>query len=169
MRPQPSGHPPPPRPIPRAGVVELRVRYCECDPMGVAHHSAYIPWLEVGRTELLRASGLSYAQLEQRGLLLAVVKLEIRYRAPARYDDLIAVHTHVTGGGRARINHAYEVRRAADSAMLAVASSTLACLDAHGKPQPLPDWLTAAAHVELRDSPDLAQLKQPGQPDQPNR
>lgn len=154
---------PPPQPIPRAGVVELRVRYCECDPMGVAHHSAYIPWLEVGRTELLRASGLTYAQLERRGVFLAVVKLEIRYRAPARYDDLLAVRTRVTGGGRARIDHAYEVRRVEGDALLATASTTLACLDADGRPQPLPDWLTAAAHVELRDSPSLAQ------PDQPNR
>ncbi len=113
--------------------------------MGVAHHAAYIPWLEMGRTELLRASGVSYADMESAGVFLVVARLDIRYKAPARYDDQLAVVTALTGGGRARLDHAYEVWRhdpaAGKVALLATAESTLACVDAHGHVRALPDWL----------------------------
>jgi len=125
--------------------------------MGVAHHASYIPWLELGRTELLRASGVSYADLEHAGVFLVVIKLAIRYRRPARYDDEIAIATRVAGGGRARIDHEYMVRRGASAhalstdapeELLATATSTLACVDNTGKPRALPDWLTAKAHTD---------------------
>lgn len=91
---------PPERPVPRTGNTIVRVRYNQCDPMGVVHHSHFVEWLELGRTELLRESGIAYAQLEREGILLAVVKLAITYKAPARYDDLLTITTTVTGGGR---------------------------------------------------------------------
>ena len=62
----------------QSGSIEIRVRYAECDPMGVAHHSAYAPWFEMGRTELLRTTGGNYRDLESAGILLAVVKLAIQ-------------------------------------------------------------------------------------------
>ena len=64
--------------------------------MNVAHHAAYAPWLEIARTELLRASGISYARLERQGVLLVIVRLEIRYRRPIRYDDVIEVRCAMT-------------------------------------------------------------------------
>lgn len=138
-----------PRPASRApesGAIRVRVRYCECDPMGVAHHASYVPWLEMGRTELLRATGVTYAELESAGVFLVVTRLDIRYAAPARYDDLLEVRTVVSGGGRARIDHAYQALRVGDDdrvgALLAAATSTLACVDRSGRPTPLPDWLT---------------------------
>ena len=67
-------------------VIEVRARYPECDPMGVVHHTVYPVWFEMGRTELLRSVGGSYRDLEEAGALLAVTRLEVRYRAPARYD-----------------------------------------------------------------------------------
>ncbi len=127
------------------GSVRVRVRYCECDPMGVAHHAAYIPWLEMGRTELLRNTGVSYADMERAGVFLVVARLEARYKAPARYDDEIEVRTRVVGGGRARIDHEYEVwlwtRDAGRTRLLCTAGSTLACVDASGHPRALPAWL----------------------------
>lgn len=144
--------PPPPRPIPREGSITLRVRYTECDPMGLAHHAAYIPWLEMGRTELLRASGIAYATLEAAGVLLVVAKLLIAYKAPARYDDTILLITRVTRGGRARIDHEYELWLHNDpdtprSTLLATAESTLACVAPDKRPRPLPHWLAPDAHV----------------------
>lgn len=134
---------------PTHGVVRLRVRYCECDPMKVAHHAAYIPWLEVARTELLRDSGVSYAQLEAAGVFLVVTRLDVRYRRPIRYDDLVEVRTSVSGGGRVKIEHAYElfiVERhdgSHDAAQpAAIATSTLACVNREGKVAALPEWLT---------------------------
>lgn len=151
--------PTPPRPPASSGVISLRVRYCECDPMGVAHHAAYAPWLEIGRTELLRDCGLSYAKLESLGVLLVIVKLEVRYRRAIRYDDLIQVRTVVSGGSRVKLDHEYEIRLVEPAAgwpdgtppheppVLAVASTTLAAVDRAGKPHALPDWLVASRHA----------------------
>lgn len=141
----------PTKPIAVKGEVRLRVRYNECDPMNVAHHGTFVAWLEMGRTELLRTCGVTYADMEQAGVFLVVTRLEIGYKAPARYDDVVVVVTRVTGGGRARINHEYELWHDAEdgrgrSTLLATASSTLACVGADGKPRALPEWLTAGAH-----------------------
>jgi len=131
----------------RDGAIRFRVRYCECDPMGVAHHAAYAPWFEMGRTELLRPTGVSYADLEAAGILLAVTRLEIRYFLPARYDQLLELRTVITGGGRARLDHEYALHRVDEpndlitGAPLATGDSTLACIDRQGRPQQLPEWL----------------------------
>lgn len=144
-------------PIPSSGAVRLRVRYNECDPMGLAHHASYIEWLELGRTELLRASGLTYRDMEAAGIYLVVTRLEVRYRAPARYDDEVIIETRVSGGGRARIDHEYDAWLAdpvgasngsGRTILLATAATTLACIGADKRPKPLPDWLRAEAHVQ---------------------
>ncbi|MEO0511652.1 MAG: thioesterase family protein [Planctomycetota bacterium] len=88
----------------------LRVRYAECDPMGVAHHSSYAVWFEIARTELLRSFGESYAALEARGVLMVITRLDIRYRRPVRYDDVLEVLVRVVGGSRVKLTHEYEVR-----------------------------------------------------------
>lgn len=89
---------------------EIRVRYNECDPMGVAHHAAYPVWFEIGRTELLRESKrISYRELEAEGVLLAIVKLEIRYKRAARYDDLLELRTHLTKLSHVKIEHEYKL------------------------------------------------------------
>ncbi|MCB9845895.1 MAG: acyl-CoA thioesterase [Phycisphaeraceae bacterium] len=127
--------------------------------MGVAHHASYVPWLEMGRTELLRESGVSYAELERAGVFLVITRLEVRYRRPVRYDDLLTIATRVAGGGRIKIEHAYEVRmgersgagteeiaamREAGLDVLAVGETTLACVDRQGRVRPLPQWLAPA-------------------------
>lgn len=138
-----------------SGTIELRVRYCECDSMAVAHHGSYAAWLEMGRTELLRTSGVSYKALEAAGVFLVIAKMEIRYRRPIRYDDVLEIRTIVASGTRIKITHDYEIRllerdgadlaRLRDRAddLLAVASTTLACVNRDGVPTPLPDWLMA--------------------------
>lgn len=141
----------PTKPIKAHAEYRLRVRYAECDPMNVAHHGAYVPWLEYARTELLRECGVTYAHMEHAGVFLVITKVEIEYKAPARYDDLIAIVVRVSGGGRARINHEYEVWLDAEdgrakSKLLATARTTLACVNSNGLPRPLPEWLTATAH-----------------------
>lgn len=126
-----------------ANRIEIRVRYPECDPMGVAHHAAYPIWFEMGRTELLRESGVSYRNLEAQGIFFAVASLAVKYRSPARYDELLQLETRITGKGRARIDHGYELSR--DGLVLATASSTVVCLDRQGRPQPIPESLGIAA------------------------
>lgn len=121
--------------------MSLRVRYNECDPMGVAHHTVYPVWFEVGRTELLRHApqGLNYRDLEAQGVFLAVVALEVRYKKPAKYDDVLSLRTTFVEAGHVKIEHEYELMR--EGVLLATGSTTLACLDRQGRPQPLPEVL----------------------------
>jgi acyl-CoA thioester hydrolase len=127
----------------RTGRIDVRVRYTECDPMGVAHHTAFPVWFEMGRTELLRdGSGLRYRDLEEQGIFLAVARLGVQYKSPARYDDVLVLETTITGTGRAKIEHAYKLER--DGALLATATTTLACLGRDGRPRPLPESLRIA-------------------------
>lgn len=131
---------------PGKGFTRVRVRYSECDPMNVAHHGAYAAWLELGRTELLREGGVSYAQLEHDGVFLVVTRLEVRYRRPVLYDDVVEVRTTVRHAGRVKIDHEYEVvvveRGGASAAeVAAVGATTIACVDREGKVRELPGWL----------------------------
>lgn len=120
--------------------LQFRVRYPEVDAMGFVHHSRYFQYFEMGRVELLRAQGHSYADLERRGVFFAVVKVECRYRAPARYDEELTLVTHVVRQTSVRIDHVYELKRG--EVLLAEASTTIACLDRDGKLQPIPEFLS---------------------------
>lgn len=141
--------------IPAEGATRIRVRYAECDPMNVAHHASFAPWLEIARTELLRDAGASYASMEAAGVFLVVTRLEIKYRRPVRYDDLIEVRVVAEPKGALRIRHTYEIALvergggAPDTSdpsvpadgVCAVAETELACVDGAGKPRLLPAWL----------------------------
>jgi acyl-CoA thioester hydrolase len=122
-----------------SGDVPIRVRYAETDRMGLLHHANYLVYFEQGRTELLRTQGLTYKELEDQGFLLVLTKVEVHYRRPARYDDLLTLRTTVVKTTMVRIDHRYEVFR--DGLLLAEGSSTLACVDRDGRPQALPDYL----------------------------
>jgi len=83
--------------------ISFRVRYSETDQMGTFYNSRALEWFECGRTELLRALGLPYAELEARGVFLPLVEAHIEYLGRARYDDLLQMTTAVTFSGRARV------------------------------------------------------------------
>ncbi len=119
----------------------IRVRYAETDAMGYLHHAQYYVFFEECRIELLRKCGLSYREMEQRGLYYVVVTLQCRYRQPARYDDVLTLRTTTERLTRVRVDHRYELTR--DGVLLADAGSTIACIDAQGKPTGLPDDLWA--------------------------
>ena len=122
-----------------SGEVSIRVRYAETDRMGLLHHANYLVYFEQGRTELLRSCGLTYKELEDQGFLLVLSKIEVRYRSPARYDDLLTLKTSVVRTTAVRIDHRYELFR--DGTLLAEGSSTLACVDRDGRLQELPAFL----------------------------
>jgi acyl-CoA thioester hydrolase len=121
------------------GEIQIRVRYAETDRMGLLHHANYLVYFEQARIELLRAMGHSYRDLEDAGFLLVLTRFEVRYKRPARYDDLVTIRTTVARSTMVRIDHHYEVLR--DGELLAEADSTLACVDRSGRPQALPDFL----------------------------
>ena len=123
------------------GRIDIRVRYAECDPMGVAHHTAYPVWFEMGRTELLRQRGMTYRDLEAQGVYLAVVDLSVTYKRPARYDDELTLVTRIEGISRVKIIHGYELVRGRE--LLATARTTLACLDRAGRAQAIPEAIAS--------------------------
>ncbi|MFN9215623.1 MAG: acyl-CoA thioesterase, partial [Gemmatimonadota bacterium] len=82
--------------MPHVEESRLRVRYAETDQLGVVYHANYLGWCEVGRTVYIRRFGLSYAEMERRGLQLAVADAALRFLAPARYDDPVVVRTRLT-------------------------------------------------------------------------
>ena len=122
-----------------SGEITIRVRYAETDRMGLLHHANYFVYFEQGRTELLRSRGLVYKDLEDQGYLLVLTKAEIRYRAPARYDDVLTLRTTVVRTTAVRVDHRYELFR--DGTLVAEGNTTLACIDRTGRIQALPDIL----------------------------
>ena len=86
-----------------------RVRYKETDQMGIAHHANYVVWFEIGRTDLCRAAGFPYKEIEARGFLLVVTDIRIRYRIPFRYDDEVVIRTSVASAASRAMTFAYEL------------------------------------------------------------
>ena len=124
--------------------VELRVRYAETDQMGVVYHANYLAWCEVGRTELIRKHGRSYAEIERLGVALAVSDAALRYHAPARYDDLVRVTTTLTDMRSRSMSFGYVISHVERGTKLVTASTTLIGLDSSGRIARLPKELRAA-------------------------
>ena len=93
----------------------VRVRYKETDAMGIAHHSNYVVWFEIGRTDYCRATGIPYAEIERRGFLLVVTEIGCRYRTPFRYDEEVLIRTSVSDIGSRAIKFAYDLYDASGS------------------------------------------------------
>ncbi|WP_028548087.1 acyl-CoA thioesterase [Paenibacillus sp. UNC451MF] len=89
----------------------IRVRYQETDQMGVVYHANYLNWFEIGRTELIRALGMPYHKIEEQGLLLPVIDAELKFRLPAKYDDLITIRTRIEEYTHLRMQFISEIRR----------------------------------------------------------
>ena len=107
--------------------------------MGYLHHSRFFQYFEMGRVELLRNSGFSYAELERDGVFFVVVKVECRYKAPARYDEELTLTTRIVRRTHVRIDHAYELNRG--NTLLAEATTTVACVDRDGQLRQVPEAL----------------------------
>ncbi|CAM3450307.1 acyl-CoA thioesterase [Marinicrinis lubricantis] len=90
---------------------EIRVRYQETDQMGVVYHANYLNWFEIGRTEWIRSHGIAYGEIERKGLLLPVTDLEISYKQPAKYDDIVQVWTKLSSFSYIRLEFEVKVTR----------------------------------------------------------
>lgn len=122
----------------KESTVELRVRYAETDQMGVVYHANYLVWCEIGRTDLIRQLGTSYAELEREGIALAVIDASIRYHFAARYDDMIRVRTKLTDVRSRSVTFDYTIEDTTTGMRLASASTTLASINKEGKLVALP-------------------------------
>jgi len=120
--------------------VRLRVRYAETDQMGVVYHANYFVWFEVGRVELLRQLGFSYREMEQNdACFIAVVDARCRYKAPARYDDELAVRTHLKNVRESLVHFGYALVRTSDDTLLAEGETTHIVTDAEMKVRSIPE------------------------------
>ncbi len=125
----------------QSNTITIVPRYAETDQGGVVHHSVYPVWFEMGRTELLRANGLAYKDLEQAGVFFVVTQLWIKYRRPARYDEELQLETSCSAMTASRVEHTYNLRRAYDGVTVAEGSTVLACVDAQGKIRRVPEFM----------------------------
>ena len=110
----------------------VSVRYAETDMMGVVYHGSYLPWLEIGRTQLLKDHGVPYRVLESDGFFLPVVEVSLRYLRPAKYDDEVVVTTVLREKPSLRIRMEYELHRGEE--LIATATSLHVFIDRSGKP-----------------------------------
>ncbi|MDP7005581.1 MAG: thioesterase family protein [Phycisphaerales bacterium] len=117
--------------------IQLKVRYNECDSMGVVHNSVYPIWFEIGRTELLRQNGSSYKELEDIELFLVVSELHIKYKRSAKYDDNLSLRIKVGSVTNVRVKHLYEVIR--ENVVITSGSTVIACVDRDGTVRPIPE------------------------------
>ena len=129
--------------LPTVSELLVRVNYSEVDQMGVVYHARYIVWLDMARTEHLRLAGTSYREVEESGYRFAVGELTVRFRRPARYDDLVRVRCWVREVASRRVTFGYAIEDSASGALLATASTAMMVLDAGMAPARLPEPIRA--------------------------
>lgn len=131
-------------------VYQHRVRYRECDPMGMVYHAHYVDYLEAARTEALRTLGLPYRELEAAHIIMPVVDLSLRFHRPAYYDELLDVITIIRERPRVRLHLDYEVRRHETQELLVTGHMTLCFVDrARNRPIRAPQALLGVLQKEL--------------------
>jgi acyl-CoA thioester hydrolase len=132
---------------------DVRVRFADTDAQGIAHNSSYLVWFEVARVEYLRAYAGGYQTLRDHGVEALVLESHCRYVVPARFDDVLRVHTRCVGVRGARFRYEYAVVRD-DGTLVADGYTSHACVDAQTlRPTRVPDWLRdAIASVESASS-----------------
>jgi acyl-CoA thioester hydrolase len=134
-------------------VYRHRVRYRECDPMGVVYHTHYLDYFEAARTEALRELGLAYKRLEEEGIIMPVIDLAVHYKRPAHYDDLLEITASFDRMPKMRVRIHYEVRRAGEPRVLATGHVTLCFVDQRrNRPIPAPPAVEALFERALAEA-----------------
>jgi len=121
--------------------ITITPRYSETDQGGVVHHSVFAVYFEMGRTELLRANGLAYKQLEQAGVFFVIAELHIKYRRCAYYDERLELQTTCSKVSAGKIEHTYRLTRISDGTVLAEGTSVLACVNKDGRVRRMPKFM----------------------------
>lgn len=124
-------------------VAKIRVLYADTDQMGVVNNGVYLRFFEIGRAEWLRQRGRAYKDLEDAGFMLPVVEAHVRYREPARYDDVVDIHGGPVELRAASVKIGYVLYRVADGKKLAEGYTLHACISKDGKVRRFPDELLA--------------------------
>jgi acyl-CoA thioester hydrolase len=111
--------------------------------MGVVYYGTYLRFFEGARNEWIRALGITYREIEERGIMLPVYEAAVQYLRPARYDDLLDIHIAVTHT-RVKIRFGYKVHKSGSDEVIALGHTVHVCVGREGRPTRAPDWLIAA-------------------------
>ncbi|CCO24849.1 acyl-CoA thioesterase [Maridesulfovibrio hydrothermalis] len=117
------------------------VSYGETDAMGVVYYAEYLHFFERSRSLYIRERGMSYAEVEQRGIYLPVREASCRYRVPAQYDDMLNIHVGISEWKRASIKFIYDIYKDDRSILVASGFTEHACVNKDGRPVRVPEWL----------------------------
>lgn len=154
------------RAVPAHCTTETLQRVCvgETDMMGIVHHKNYVSYFEKGRLEYLRRRGVPYKQMVDRGIHMPVVELNIRYKKPAHFDDVLQVETRLGALTRVTVRFDYTIKRARPSSalggeldLLLTGHILLACVDARHRPRALPEDIVGALFL-----PEVSASEDPG-------
>lgn len=137
--------------LPLVDVAELRVLYFDTDQMGVVNNVHYLRYFEAGRAEWIRMRGRAYRDMENEGFMLPVVEAHVRYRQPARYDDLIVVAAGPTQVSAASLTFSYALYRKEGRVLLAEGWTRHACTDKSGKVKRLSAEALQLLGIEIKD------------------
>ncbi len=132
-------------------LTSLRVRFFETDLMGIVHHAAYLTYMEAGRVEYLRARGMDYRALTERGVHMPVVEAKLEYKRAARFDDVLAVETRVGALTRVTIRFDYRVLRGAE--LLVSGYTLLACVNEAHRPRRIPEEIAGMLLTQAPSNP----------------
>jgi acyl-CoA thioester hydrolase len=131
-----------------------RVLYGDTDQMGVVYYATYLRFFEGARGDWIRQLGLTYAEIEERGIYLPVLEVGVRYLKPARYDDVLEIHLRVSHT-RVKVRFDYKIYREGGSDVLILGHTVHACVTREGRPTRAPEWLTAAMKGAATSGPTL--------------
>jgi acyl-CoA thioester hydrolase len=130
-----------------------RVRYRECDPMGLVYHAHYVDYFEYARTEALREMGMPYREVEEAGIIMPVVDLVVRYRRPALYDDALEIDAVIEEPPDMRLHIDYQIRRQGETELLTTGHVTLCFVDtARSRPVRAPEMVRGLIENAIRTS-----------------
>ncbi len=119
---------------------QIRVRYAETDQMGFVYYGNYPQYYEVARADSMRKLGMTYREMEEKGVVMPIAQMEIKYIKPAYYDELLTVKTHVPELPHARMHFDYEIYNEA-GALINKGMTVLAFIGKEsGRPCAAPSW-----------------------------
>jgi acyl-CoA thioester hydrolase len=130
-------------------IARTRVRYADTDSMGVVHHSKYLEYFEIGRTEYMRERGIPYAEVEKSGTFLVLSEAQVFYRGSAAYDQVLTIKTWVESFSAVRVKFRYEVLDD-ENTLLAEGHTVLASVDRTGKIKRMPQNIVKALKGDVR-------------------
>lgn len=135
----------------------VRVRFSEVDSMGFVHHAVFFTWFEIGRTELLRSLGKAYKEITSQGFHLPVVEAGCRYRYPARYDEVLAIETHIQDLNPIQVKFYYRVLSQGTGKILAEGFTRHAVINHEGKLLKVPQDIYRLLQTYYSSMEDLLQ------------